>query len=147
MRFFSKFFFVFLLITNSNHALSDVVASCGSSTGFGYYADNGVIPADKVGFSEDTITNGVIQLLAKSDDQFDIVHIDATGQRLSIVEDGAQLFPLFNGTNLHIVALYPAGVVENYTFRFGSNEVTWTKSSFGVLIDKTSVFRSQCLFE
>ena len=136
---------VFMLTPISAH--SNVIASCGSSEGFGYYVDNGFIPANKVGFSEDTISNGVIQLLAKSDDKFDIIHIDATSQRLSIVEDGAQLFPLFNGTNLHIVAIYPAGVVENYTFRFASNEVTWTKSSFGALIDKTSVFRSQCLFE
>jgi hypothetical protein len=147
MKCFIRIFAALFLAFSSSHAISDVIASCGSSAGFGYYVNNGVIPADKVGFSEDTISNGVIQLLAKNEDKFDIIHIDATGQRLSIVEDGAQLFPLFNGTNLHIVAIYPAGVVENYTFRIGSNEVTWTKSSFGVLIDKTSVFRSQCLFE
>lgn len=128
-------------------ANAKVIASCGASTGFGYYVDNGFIPSDKVGFTEDNISNGVIQLLSQGEDKFDVVHIDATGQPLSIVGDGAQLFPLWNGVNLHLIAVYPAGVVENYTFRFNSNEVTWTKSSFGGLIDKTSVFRSPCLLE
>ena len=114
MRYILTFCLAFLSISNVR---AEVVASCGASMGYGYYVDNGMIPSDKVGYSEDKISNGVIQLIALNDQSFDIVHIDATGQKLSIAGDGAQLFPLSNGSNIHIVAIYPAGVVENYTFR------------------------------
>jgi len=131
----------------TSFARAEVLASCGASMGYGYFVANGIISSENAGFSEDTIKNGVIQLTASSNKEFDVVHVDATGKKLSIVEDGAQLVPLFNGSNIHIIAVYPAGVVENYTFRFATNELTWTKSSFGALIDKTSVFKSSCLFE
>lgn len=140
-------YLIMVVVLTAPIARAEVIASCGASMGYGYYVDNGIIPSEKAGYSEDTITNGVIQLITLSDENFDVVHIDATGKKLSIVGDGAQLFPLSNGSNIHIIAIYPAGVVENYTFRVATNELTWTKSSFGGLIDKTSVFRSLCLFE
>jgi len=93
---------------------AEVVASCGASSGYGYYVDNGVIPSEKTGFSEDTIRNGVIQLVVSANKDLDIVHIDATGTKLSIAEDGAQLVPLFNGSNIHIIAVYPSGIVESW---------------------------------
>jgi len=142
-----KYLINFVLLLFPSFAYSNVIASCGSSVGYGYYVDNGLIPSEKAGYSEDKISNGVIQLTSNDDQTMDVVHIDATGQKLSITADGAKLFPLTNGSNIHIIAVYPAGVVENYTFRIATNEVTWTKSSFGQLIDKTSVLRATCLFE
>jgi hypothetical protein len=140
-------FTTLISIIISSQAHSGVIASCGSSSGYSYYVDNGFIQPESAGFTDDTITDGVIQLISEPDNEMDIILIDATGQRLSIVKDGAKLVPLFYGGNIHVIAVYPAGVVENYTFRVPTNEVTWTKSSYGQLIDKASVFRAKCLFE
>lgn len=125
----------------------NLLATCGASKGYSYYVEGGLVDSNSAGFTDDGISTGSIQLLVGADGKTaDIVQIDATDTRRSALEEGASTYPLINGSNISVIVLYQ-GVVENYTFRSQSNEVTWSKSSFGYSLDKHSLYRSSCVFE
>lgn len=131
----------------ANSADLDLLATCGGSSGYSYYVEGGYVDASKAGFTTDTISKGSIQLLMSEDGKLtDIVQIDASDSRLSALEEGASTFAMVNGTNVTVIVAYE-GVIENYTFRFETHEVTWSKSSFGYALDKHSLFQAPCVFQ
>jgi hypothetical protein len=142
---FSKsllFSFLSILAFSTN---AQVVATCGTSSGYSYYVEGGYVEKSKAGFSEDGISSGSIQLVINGDDA-DIIVIDATNTSKSAKEQGGTVVAVKNGSNIG-VAIFYEGVIENYVFRIDTSEVTFSKATFGYMLDKHSVFKAACVFE
>lgn len=108
-----------LLACGSSHA--QVVATCGASTGYSYFLPGPTVPPEEVGWAEDGISNGGIQLI-RDGDSFDIVYTDAIGGR-SVQADGATVIGYPASSGFLVLAVYP-DLVETYQFS-GSCPTAW----------------------
>ncbi|HUE80298.1 MAG TPA: hypothetical protein VMN38_11800 [Sphingomicrobium sp.] len=115
----------------------ELVASCGSSKGYSYYPEIGMVPEEKSGFSEDAISDGYFYLLKQPDGAYDLVFRDALREQRSAVADGAIVQKLRGGpSDAAFMVIYQQGAkaTEIYTFYREAKG----KLSFTTLVSKGS---------
>ena len=137
--------FLLAILSFSVSAKEEVSISCGPSNGYSYYSNNGLTPSHIVGFREDGISKGNF-LIKGTGKSWEIIHVDASGERYSVKEDGGEI--IFLGvkgdTSLVWLLVYPKAV-EVYSFRAAVGEVEWTKTSYGGVIEKTHMMKTKCV--
>jgi hypothetical protein len=144
-----------LLITSM--AVAEVgreIATCGKSSGYGYYPKAGLAAAnnDAGKWIEDAISGGKFTLTQTSEKEFDLLITDTSGRVFSATQDGGVVF-LSGAANgaVSVVVSYPATTVtETYTFfrtADGKAEAMWTSNKGGgAPIMKVTAFRADCSF-
>lgn len=139
--------FGFALILAPMLARAEIVATCGASAGHAYYPPSALVPKDKSGWLEDSISKGSFQLIRNGAD-YDIVFTDASGGTVSSKGDGGSIAAVTdkNG-NLLVNVYYPEKVLETYIFWFAvksEKAVTFSQAKFGATIPKHSLMKSIC---
>lgn len=139
---------IVFLGSTASPVFAQVVTRCGTSQGYSYYFSGGYVPADKSGWTEDTISPGSLSL-AINDDEVDLIFSDATGNARSSKAEGAtvQLLAAQATGTIIVISAYPDGAMEHYFFRLndsGDGEVVWESLKWNGLVDKSSLYRSVC---
>lgn len=126
-------------------AQAQVVMTCGSSEGHGYFVAGGAVPQAEAGWHSDNISGGKIVLL-KQGAEFDIEIRDAQGS-FSSRSSGAMVVALADTPAVVVVlVVHPAGATEVYQFRRGpsNRKVVWTHMKYAGLVDKVSAYHAPC---
>jgi hypothetical protein len=131
-----------LLALSDQPAHSEVLRTCGASSGWAYYLAGGVVQQDDAGWQEDGISNGGVMLL-RDGENWDIVYTDATGSRSARADGGRVVMLTENTSGVVVLVAYPT-VQETYLFSATRSEVVWTQIKAAGLADKGAVFRAAC---
>ena len=140
-----------ILLLFPSFAFGEVITTCGASKGYGYYFEGGIVPKDKSGWSEDSISKGHIILVLEGDGkEFNIYYKDAEMTK-SAKEDGGKVLLAHldeNFQTIMILVIYPGqGVVEHYLFRLdgsGNGGVVWGNDKGTNLMAKGTLFKATC---
>lgn len=144
LGFVSKVAFAFLISFPS--FAEGLSISCGSSEGYSYFFEGGVIDRANSGFTDDSISDGKISLTMNEKGEGDILTIDSTGSVKSAKSQGAEVLVLpAGGSSANWMAMYSDGTMEVYSFSGNSNKVAVYRNTVGHdLIAKNSLFISDC---
>jgi hypothetical protein len=141
--------FLYLLVFNSciaNQVQAEAVSiSCGSSTGYAYYFEGGIVSNEKVGFKEDGITGGGLSLTLNGQEA-DILAKDASGEIKSARAQGGKVFlSQTEGAAYNWVVFYPDGTIEVYSYHGATQQVVSYRNTVGnALVAKNSLFVADC---
>lgn len=128
---------------SSMAAQSQTLIECEAGKGWAYYSNIEPETGKPTGWVEDGITGGSITLV-RDGDEFDLLIRDTIGT-ISARAEGAQIVLLgFRATYLEVLASYPQGAKEIYTFDFAAKQLVWSQHKFGVLYDKAHTFVAAC---
>lgn len=128
----------------SYEAHSKTIANCGPSTGYSFFLEGTFVPKDKAGMQEDVLSSGKIKL-ELIDGEFRMITVDSTGDIKTVKGEGGEEISIQTGTGISVIAIYE-GTFEHYLFRPLEGVVTWSSARAGAIIDKHSLFVSQCKF-
>lgn len=78
---------VLILCLDCDAARAEIITRCGASKGYSYFFKGALVPKDKSGWQEDSISGGDI-LLVKNGKDYDIIYTDALGGTKSARADG-----------------------------------------------------------
>jgi hypothetical protein len=113
-----KFGLALTLIASFNStAFAADIAKCGALKGYVNFHHHGLVPKNKSGFSEDTISGAMTSLVKTPSGNYDILLIDAANTIKSFIADGGKISLFRKGArDATLMHLSPAGVIEIYTF-------------------------------
>ena len=136
-----------ILLNTPAIAKDDLVISCGSSKGYAYYHEGGYVPAEKSGFTDDTISQGSIKVTLSDKGEWDVTQLDATQTQKSAREQGASIVK-FGGNvdGITIIVNYPGSAHEIYVLRPLTNEIVWYRTTYDVKITKSSMYHAKCIY-
>lgn len=143
--------FVTALLASAS-ALADDIASCSNPVGKGYFPEIGLVSKDDSGWSDEKITGGITKVTKLSENEYDILFVDASKEIISARQDGGRVFLLNRGDNVFsLLVVYPGATAEVYTFvRTASGVLEYlhalSRAGDGVLITKASVMRGECSY-
>ncbi|WP_147430925.1 hypothetical protein [Oceanibaculum indicum] len=142
-----------ILIFNSNLANANILTKCGSSEGWAYYFEGGMVPPGQGGWTKDEISGGVIEVHISSG-SVDIVFKDATGgvYRHSALGGNVQIINMVrqaDGGSMFIIAVENSetALLESYLFKlnsFGAGVVLWSSMRSGGIFPKASLMKAPC---
>lgn len=123
-----------------------LTVSCGSSDGYSYYFEGGLVQSEKAGFTDDSIKDGKYSLTLKDDGSGDVLFIDATGDLSSATAQGARVIVMpFETGSANWLVLYDDGTLEVYSFSGVSQTLLSYRNTVGNdLIAKNSLMKSTC---
>lgn len=132
-------------------AFATDIATCGTSSGYRYYANRNLIQKENVGWQKAELEGNKFSLKQSEDGQFDIIYYNPVMDGLySSVADGAKVFPAGKSEDtLTIIAIHPKTIVETYVFQKindGKNQVMWTQAKADTVIPNASAFISDCSY-
>ena len=93
---------------------------------------------------QDELSSGKIKLEFVSE-SFRLLTVDASGEIKTVEGEGGKEVFIPTGSGISILAIYESSF-EHYLFRPLEGIVTWSSSRSGALIDKHSMFVSECVF-
>jgi len=138
---------LFMLVGLVSPSFSETLTvSCGSSDGYAYYFEGGLVQSEKAGFTEDAISDGKYSLTLSGDGSGDVLFVDATGDLKSATAQGARVIvmPFENGSANWLV-LYDDGTLEVYSFSGASQTLLSYRNTVGNdMIAKNSLMESTC---
>lgn len=143
-------FFCLLAFGISAHA-SDI-ASCSDPSGTGYFPEVGLVGKKNSGWSDEKITGGITKVAKLTENDYDVLFVDARKDIISARRDGGRVFLLNRGKSaFSLLVVYPGTAAEVYTFlknNSGQLEYIQTISRAGdaVPITKASVMRGTCSY-
>ncbi|MEP0323368.1 hypothetical protein [Bauldia litoralis] len=127
------------------------IAVCGGSHGYAYFPEIGILQDDpNTGkWVTDGISDGRITLATTAENELDILFGDASGGVYSAANEGARVILIDRSDDkLAVLAVYPQGAIETYTFYQSASgpEVLWSSNKFNALIPKMAAYRASCRF-
>lgn len=138
---------ILFLVTSTHPTYAEVITRCGASQGYAYYFSGGYVPADKSGWTEDTISPGSLSLTINGE-EVDLIFSDASGIAKSSKAEGAtvQLLAAQEAGTIIVISAYPGGALEHYFFRLNESggEVIWGSLKWNGMVDKSSLYRAEC---
>ena len=133
----------------SSNSFAQSITRCGASQGFAYNFQGLLVPSEKSGFQEDTISGGSTFLIREKD-QYDIVFVDAIGPK-SLKEDGFQIVEVPQprpGFFMLIAVNSESGITQHYLFQLdttGDGNLVWgSVKGTGGTIAKSNLMHSKC---
>lgn len=120
--------------------------SCGSSEGYAYYFEGGVVKSEDAGFTEDSIRDGKFTLTLNDQGEGDVLWLDATKNLQSASSSGVTVIVLGNDNGgANWLVMHNDGTVEVYSFSAPSLTAVSYKNSVGnPFIAKNSLMASKC---
>ncbi len=128
------------------------IAECSNPSGRTYFPHVGMVPAQKAGWVEDSITGGITKVTVNEKGEYDVLFVDTRKAIVSSKEEGGKVLLYAKGNqSFGILIFYPGKTVETYTFfktNSGKLEYTNTTSRAGdeLPLLKTSLMRGACSF-
>jgi hypothetical protein len=142
-------FLVIVVAVIASNANAAIIARCGASSGFAFYFQSAIVPADQAGWSDDAVGDGEIQLIVDASSGPDIVYSDAVGTRSATAEGALVTFVGGAADGFLIVLLvYPnRAVLEHYVFQLddaGNGTVVWGSARAGGMLQKSNLLVAEC---
>ena len=136
---------IYLFSVHTLQAQTTIV-TCGASKGKIYIVEDG-----KGSWSDDSISDGTISLIAGPNKGWDIVSNSKRG-KLSALADGATVtLTHANAQVISVTASFPMQTVETYQFSMDPKDrkkgfVLWTAARSNSLMTSMKAMRAECLF-
>jgi|TARA_B110000483_G_C17838002_1_gene405439 hypothetical protein len=141
----NSFFLIIFVLSLAKIAHSKTLLTCADPVGKSFYFAGGIVPKKDEGWHNDGITGGKFSLVI-SDNKFDILFFDLTGEIKSSRAEGAQLFPLGNNKiNFSFLVNYKNKTSEIFTFDMVNKKLTFSQHKYGNdLVNKRSLMTANC---
>ena len=140
---------LFLLVIyqfNFSQCIAQTLAECFGNEGYGYFFETPFSKKSDAGWHKDGITNGRFNLI-KSNNEYDILFIDATGRLVSAKADNGEVFLLNSDADSYtILVVYPGLASEVYHFDLNAKIYSLSSNKFGAsIVPKASVYIGSCI--
>ena len=121
---------------------TEVLMTCGASSGSSYYFKDPIFNPDGGKWMKDGISNGSIMLVSTGS-VLDILFSDSIGGA-GYKADGAEVVLLGNNDRFFRVGAISKYYVDIYTFDLVGQNVVWTTSKFGQTAPKVAIYEASC---
>lgn len=126
-------------------ATAEIVATCGASSGYGYYIPGPLNPERKATMEKDAVSRGSFQLIHSGND-WDIIFTDSTGGTLSSKGDGGEISGVVTSSGDVLVVIAYERTIETWIFWLSQAQpsASYSQAKFDAGIKKHSLMVAQC---
>ena len=125
-----------------------IIARCGETSGYAYYAERKIVPREKAGWQKDGITGGKVVLARLPNGSLDLIYYDRTESVRSSVKEGAVItLALSNDEELTVIIRYSGETSEIFSFwldRRGRLQYAQLQSKTSPYLTKQALFVGEC---
>jgi len=142
--------FLTILVVGNSHAFAELVTKCGSSKGYSFYPQGGLVSNKDAGWTEDAISNGSFLVTKTKKGEYDVIFSDASGRTISSRDDGGEVILISKSkANLILLVAYPQMNVVTYYFRIdqrGVGDVSYSSARYGeaAMVNKHGLLVAAC---
>lgn len=124
-----------------------IIARCGESSGYAFYAERKIVPREKAGWQKDGITGGKVVLARLPNGSLDLIYDDQSESVRSSIKEGAVItLALSNDEELTVIIRY-SHTSEIYSFwsdRRGRLQYALLQSKAPPALTKQALFVGEC---
>jgi hypothetical protein len=136
--------FTMLLLSMPASAV-EVLTVCGTSEGYSYFPERGLVPVGKGGWQQDKIPSGTITFIRTNEGKVDLIYKTADGATTSPSQEGGNIATLHeDAERLVVLSFFKGLVTETFYLNKTNQQLLWNQIKYNSQVEKAAVFVSNC---